>query len=49
MNNERKRRNKWVKRDDITVDDVLKEFVSNDNSSDDNNDPYDDVMEYCQR
>ena len=47
MNNERKRRNKRAKRDDITVDDVLKEFVSNDNSSDDNNDPYDDVMEYC--
>ena len=46
MNNERKRRNKRAKRDDITVDDVLKEFVSNDNSSDDNNDPYDDVMEY---
>ena len=46
MNNERKRRNKRAKRDDITVDDVLKEFVSNDNSSDDNNDPYDEVMEY---
>ena len=47
MNNERKRRrNKGAKRDDITVDDVLKEFVSNDNSADDNNDPYDDVIEY---
>ena len=46
MNNERKRRNKRAKRDDIAVDDALKEFVSNDNSSDDNNDPYDKVMEY---
>ncbi|CAF3834344.1 unnamed protein product [Rotaria sordida] len=46
-NDERKkRRNKRAKRDDITVDDVLKEFVSNENLSNDDDDPYDEVIEY---
>jgi len=42
----KKRRNKRAKRDDISVDDVLKEFVSNENSSSDDDDPYDEVLEY---
>jgi hypothetical protein len=35
-----------VKRDDISVDDVLKEFVSNENSSTDDDKTYDQVLEY---
>jgi hypothetical protein len=37
------KRNKRAKRDDISVDDVLKEFVSN---STDEDEVYDEVMEY---
>ncbi|CAF4861469.1 unnamed protein product, partial [Rotaria socialis] len=44
----RKRRNKRAKRDDITADDVLKEFASNDDSSNSSdNDSYDEVLEYA--
>ncbi|CAM2730247.1 unnamed protein product [Rotaria socialis] len=43
----KRRRNKRAKRADITVDDVLKEFASNDNSlTDSDNDVYDEVLEY---
>ena len=41
----KKRKNKRAKCDDISVHDVLKEFVSNENSSSDD-DPYDEVLEY---
>jgi hypothetical protein len=37
------KRNKRAKRDDISVDDILKEFVSN---STDDDETYDEVMEY---
>jgi len=40
-----KKRNKRAKRDDITVDDVLKEFACNENSSTDDDEPYDEVIE----
>ncbi|CAF4238185.1 unnamed protein product [Rotaria magnacalcarata] len=43
----KRRRNKRAKRADITVDDILKEFASNDNSlTDSDNDVYDEVLEY---
>ncbi len=34
------------KRDDISVDDVLREFVTNENSSSEDDDTYDEVMQY---
>ena len=45
-NNAKKKRNKRAIRDDISVDDVLKEFISNENSSTDDEEPYDEVIEY---
>ena len=42
----RKKRNKRARRDDISVDDVLKEFVSNENSSSDDDEIYDEVLKY---
>ncbi len=46
-NNERKtKQNKRANRDEITVDDVLKEFITNENSSTDDDDQYDEVVEY---
>ncbi|CAF4299270.1 unnamed protein product [Rotaria magnacalcarata] len=42
----KKKRNKRAKRNDISVDDVLKEFISNENSSTDDDEPYDEVIEY---
>jgi hypothetical protein len=41
----KKKRSKRAKRDDISVDDVLKEFVSNENSSTDD-ETYDELLEY---
>ena len=46
---QKKRRNQRAKRDDISVDDVLREFVSNENSSTDDDEPYDEVIEYMRR
>jgi len=46
---QKKRRNQRAKRDDISVDDVLREFVSNENSSTDDDEPYDEVIEYMKR
>ena len=46
---QKKRRNQRAKRDDISVDDVLREFVSNENSSTDDDEPYDEVTEYMRR
>ncbi|CAF1020251.1 unnamed protein product [Rotaria sordida] len=43
------KRNKRAKRDDISVDDVLKEFISNENLSIDDEEPYDEVIEYMKR
>jgi len=41
------KRNKRAKRDDISVDGILKEFVSNSTDDDDqDNEVYDEVMEY---
>ncbi|CAF1031432.1 unnamed protein product [Rotaria sordida] len=40
------KRNKRAKRDDISVDHVLKEFISNENLSTDDEEPYDEVIEY---
>ncbi len=41
-NDERKqRRNRRAKRNDITVEDILKEFASNDNPSTDDDEPDD--------
>ncbi len=34
------------KRDDVSVDDVLREFVTNENSSSEDDDTYDEVMQY---
>jgi hypothetical protein len=42
----KKKRNKRAKRDDILVDNVLKEFVSNENSSTDDDETYDEVLEH---
>jgi uncharacterized protein YheU (UPF0270 family) len=42
----KKKTNKRVKRDDISVDNILKEFVSNENSSTDDGETYDEVLEY---
>jgi hypothetical protein len=46
---EKKKRNKRAKRDDIKVEDILKEFASNENSSTDDEDGYDGVLEYMKR
>ena len=46
---QKKKRNKRAKRDDISVDDVLKEFVSNENSSTDDDEPYNEVIECMKR
>ena len=45
-NNQKNKRNKRAKRDDISVDDILKEFVSNSTDEEDDNERYDEVMEY---
>ncbi|CAF1238449.1 unnamed protein product [Adineta ricciae] len=42
----KKNRNKRAKRDDISVHDVLKEFVSNSTDDEDDNKDYDEVVEY---
>lgn len=41
-----KKRNKRAKRNDISVDDVLKEFVNNQDSSSNDEEKFDEVMEY---
>ncbi|CAF0758999.1 unnamed protein product [Adineta steineri] len=47
IDNDRRKnkRNKRAKRDDISVDDILKEFVAND-TDDDDDEVYDEVLEY---
>ena len=45
-NNTKKKRNKRAIRDDINVDDVLKEYISNEKSSTNDEEPYDEVVEY---
>ena len=40
------KRNKRAKRDDISVDDILKEFVANPTDDEDDDEVYDEVMEY---
>ena len=45
-NNTKKKRNKRAKRDDISVDDVLKELISNEDSLTDDEEPYDEEIEY---
>ncbi|CAF1468502.1 unnamed protein product [Adineta ricciae] len=42
----KEKRNKRAKRDDISVHDVLKEFVSNSTDDEDDNKDYDEVAEY---